>query len=287
MLLQGRCAIVTGGSRGLGAAIVKAFVENGCSVVTCAREAEVLSALINETAVDETTKARLFTMRADVSSPNDVQSLVQSAKSRFGKIDIVVNNAGILGPTGPCESLDWQSWSQTFEINLCGPVLLCRAVIPMFKEQRHGRIINISGGGAANPRAQFSAYAASKAALVRLTETLAEELADFGVTANAIAPGAFLSRMTEELLAAGEERVGEKAYRQALALKSGEGGSKEKAANLCVFLASDEASFINGRLLSAVFDPWQELGRFKEQLVKSDVYTLRRIVPADRGFGWE
>jgi NAD(P)-dependent dehydrogenase (short-subunit alcohol dehydrogenase family) len=131
----------------------------------------------------------------------------------------------------------------------------------------------------------LSAYAASKAAVVRLAETLALELASRRVDVNALSPGALNTQMLDEVLAAGPERVGEQRYRQALSQKSGGGAPPERAAELAVWLASPASDGITGKLLSAVWDPWERLAEHRTELA-SDIYTLRRIVPADRGLDW-
>jgi 3-oxoacyl-[acyl-carrier protein] reductase len=285
LLLKGRNAIVTGGSRGLGKAIAQAFLTNGANVAICGREPANLKTAVKELQPHSISKESLYAVGADVSRENDVKYLVESVLDKFGRLDIVVNNAAILGPIGESETVDWQEWQRTLEINLGGTMLLCRAAIPLFKKQKRGKIINLSGGGATSARPRFSAYAVSKAALVRLTENLAEELKDYNVDVNAIAPGAFQSDMLEEILKAGPDRVGAKAYEQAK--KGDTTGSMERAAALCVFLASEATDSITGKLISAIWDPWQSLPKHKEHLRDSDLYTLRRIVPSDRGLNWE
>ena len=131
----------------------------------------------------------------------------------------------------------------------------------------------------------FSAYAASKAALVRLTETFAEELKEARVDVNAIAPGALNTRLLDEVLAAGPQREGQDFYRRSLQQKQEGGAPLERGAELAVFLASPRSDGLSGRLISAVWDDWAALPGQKERLMASDVYTLRRIVPRDRG--WE
>jgi 3-oxoacyl-[acyl-carrier protein] reductase len=160
---------------------------------------------------------------------------------------------------------------------------MCRAVLPHFRSQKHGKIINLSGGGATAPLPRLSAYAASKAAVVRLTETLAHELRDDGVFVNAIAPGALNTRLLDEVLAAGPQQVGEEFYRKSLEQKNRGGTPLERGAALAVFLASTDSDGISGRLLSAAWDDWQQLPRYRDELARSDIYTLRRITPQDRG----
>jgi 3-oxoacyl-[acyl-carrier protein] reductase len=146
--------------------------------------------------------------------------------------------------------------------------------------------VNESGGGATNPMPNISAYAASKAAVVRMTETLALELEAHHITVNAVAPGALNTPLQDQLLAAGPDVVGESLYKRILAVREGGGAPLEVGAGLCVFLGSAASDGINGRLISAVWDDWRDLPNHGDELTKSDVYTLRRIVPKDRGFTW-
>ncbi|MDP3510681.1 MAG: SDR family oxidoreductase [Candidatus Melainabacteria bacterium] len=287
MLLKERSAIITGASRGLGKAIAQAFLANGCNVTICGRDEKKLREAAAELQAGCQTSAQIKALKADVASESEVKALVAGAIQQFGQLDIIVNNAAILGPIGPTELVDWQEWLRTVQINLGGPVLLCRAAIPHLKAQRAGRIINLSGGGATAPRPCFAAYASSKAALVRFTETLAEELKEFDITVNALAPGALNTEMLEQVLQAGSAMAGSKAFADACLQKDQGGNSLEQAAALCVFLASDTASAITGKLISAAWDPWQKLSLHEKRLVNSDIYTLRRITPADRGQDWQ
>src|SRR5262249_40578419 len=138
------------------------------------------------------------------------------------------------------------------------------------------------GGGATKPMPYMSAYAASKAALIRFGETLAEELKGAGIDVNAIAPGALNTRLMEEVIEAGPDRVGRTFYEQTLKQKETGGTPLEKGAALCAFLASSQSDGITGRLLSALWDPWEDPVRLREVLSVTDMYTLRRIVPEDR-----
>jgi 3-oxoacyl-[acyl-carrier protein] reductase len=204
----------------------------------------------------------------------------------MGGLDILVCNAGVYGPKGPLEAIDWAEWQLAIAINLLGTVYSCRAVIPSFKKQGFGTIILLSGGGATKPMPYLSAYAASKAAVVRFGETLAEELRDSNIAVNSIAPGALNTRLLAEVLEAGPERVGPAFYEQSLR-QSREGGTPlELGAALCVFLASNDGTGLTGKLISAVWDPWHSIGEHVDDLRESDIYTLRRIVPGDRGASW-
>lgn len=290
--LAGRRALVTGSSQGLGLAIARAFVEEGASVMLCARSGGPLEAARRELtslatpaspAADE---QRVVAMTADVSSPDEVRRLVEGTTRTLGGIDLLVCNAGIYGPKGAFDEVDWGEWADAIAVNLNGVALVCREVLPQMKERRAGKILVLSGGGATKPMPNVSAYAASKAAVVRLAETIAEEVREFGIDVNSIAPGALNTRLLDEVLAAGPEKVGEDFYRQSLRQKVEGGSSLEHGASLCVFLASPEGDGITGKLISAVWDPWAEFGAHRDDLKSTDIYTLRRIVPEDRGRKW-
>lgn len=229
---------------------------------------------------------RVIAIQADVSKPSDISALVEKALAELPSIDILVANAGVYGTKGSLESIDWDEWSDAIDINLKGTVMLCRAVLPHFKQKRYGKIILLSGGGATKPMPYLSAYAASKAAVVRFGETLAEEVASYNIDVNSIAPGALNTRLLDEVLAAGPEKVGESFYQQSIKQKQSGGVSLEKGAALCVFLASAASDGVTGRLISVIWDPWQDFSKHWEEIKNSDIYTLRRIVPKDRGKDW-
>jgi 3-oxoacyl-[acyl-carrier protein] reductase len=223
---------------------------------------------------------------ADVSNPQDVDRLLGVARSTFPSFQILVNNAGVYGPKGTIEEIDWQEWVRAIEINLYGSVLMCRGILPHFKAQKYGKIIQLSGGGATNPMPCISAYAASKAAIVRFAETLAEEVREHRIDVNSIAPGSLNTRLLDEVLAAGPEKVGRNFYERSLKQKEQGGAPLERGADLAVFLASSASDGITGKLISAVWDPWETLPEHLAELLKTDIYTLRRIVPKDRGYDW-
>lgn len=285
-ILDGRAAVITGANQGLGEAIAAAYVLAGADVFLCARDeaklAEVQTRLKGLAAAGQ----RVEAMRADVSKREDVSRLASVALSVFPQIHILVNNAGVYGPKGRIEEIDWDEWVQAIEINLLGSILTARAFLPHFRSQHYGKIIQLSGGGATAPLPYISAYAASKAAIVRFMETLAEEVKEDGVDINSIAPGALNTRLLDEVLEAGMEKVGRGFYERALKQKEEGGAPLERGAALTVFLGSSLSDGITGKLISAVWDPWEQFPEHMEDLKKSDIYTLRRIVPKDRGQSW-
>ena len=286
MKLKGRNIIITGSSQGFGFDAAKAFVREGANVAICARNGERLQSAKDELALCAMKTARVISMPADVSRPEDVHRLVEHAVAEFGGVDALLCNAGVYGPKGPIADVDWADWAKAIEINLNGTVLPCRAVIPHMKKMGRGRIIIMSGGGATKPLPFLSAYAASKAAVVRFAETLAEELTDSQIYVNTVAPGALNTRMLDEVLKAGPGLVGQKFYNEMVKVKEQGGTPLEVGTSLCVFLASDESEGITGKLISAVWDPWREFPDRLDDLKGTDIFTLRRIIPKDRRKNW-
>ncbi len=286
MPLKGRQALITGAGEGLGAAIAEHYVASGASVMLCARTEAALEAVAARLRPRLRGDQAVHFQRADVSICVDIDNLVRRAVDVFSNLSVLVNNAGIFGPIGLLEELDWGEWSKAISINLLGTVYPCRAVLPHFKRRGYGKIINLSGGGATNPLPRLSSYAASKAAVVRFTETLALECAGDGIDVNSIAPGALATRMTEQLVNAGPDRAGAGMHERVSKMYAGGGTSLDKAASLCVYFGSSASDGITGKLISAVWDPWPNLADHRSELADSDIYTLRRITPEDRGKSW-
>jgi NAD(P)-dependent dehydrogenase (short-subunit alcohol dehydrogenase family) len=285
-VLNGRSALITGGTQGLGLQIARAYLVAGAAgVCICGRDRDTLAAALAELRDLAAPGQVVVGEAADVSRPEEVQRLLDAALGELGELTVLVSNAGVYGPKGPIEDCDWAQWVRAIEINLLGSVLATRAVIPHFRRARYGKIIQLSGGGATGPLPGLSAYAASKAAVVRFAETLAGELREHHVDVNAMAPGALNTRMLDEVLVAGAEQVGETFYRRALEQRRSGGVPLERGGELAVFLGSAASDGLTGKLLSAVWDPWTELADRRADL-DSDVYTLRRVVPRDRGLSW-
>jgi len=285
MKLKNLNALITGGSQGLGKVIAEHFLREGANVVLCARSEKELSATRDELAKHFPAQ-KVLAKTCDVANEAQVDELVAFTLRGLGSLEALVLNAGIYGPMGPTESVPLDEWRRALDINLFGVLLPSRAAIPHFKKAGRGKIVVLSGGGATNPLPNISAYAASKAAVVRLMETLAEELKSFRVDVNAIAPGALATRLVDEVLAAGPERVGAAFFAKNQGWKENGAVPLELGANLAVYLASAESDGITGKLISAQWDPWRELQQHREELAKSDIYCLRRIVPEDRGKKW-
>ena len=291
MKLAHRNAIITGASVGLGRAIAEVFVREGANVLLCARDVSALDTararLREACAGGDAEPPGIHVLPCDVSSEKEVRALFARADEVFpGPLHVLVNNAGIYGPKGPTELVSLEEWRRCVDINLFGTLIPCREAMLRFKKTGGGKIVNLSGGGATNPMPNLSAYASAKAAVVRLTETLALELQPFGVDVNAVAPGALNTRLLDEVIEAGPEKVGAEFYKKSLRQASEGGVPLELGAELCAWLASVESDGITGKLLSAKWDPWKRLQDYKAVLQAGDIYALRRITPEDRGRSW-
>jgi len=284
--LAGRTALITGASQGLGLEIAGSYLDAGAAgICICGRDALTLENALRDLRKRAKPGQKVLGEVADVSRPDDLRRLVELGLAGLGEITILVSNAGVYGPKGRIDQIDWLEWTRAVEINLLGSVLPARELVPHFTRRGYGKIVQLSGGGATGPLPGLSAYAASKAAVVRFAETLAEELREHRVDVNAIAPGALNTRMLDEVLRAGSQSVGEAFYERALEQQRSGGIPLRYGAKLAVFLGSAASDGITGKLLSAVWDPWCELAERRADL-DSDVYTLRRIVPSDRGLDW-
>ena len=286
MTLSDRAALVTGASRGLGLEIARAFVRNGADVFLCARDATALEKARRTVASEASAGQRVLAQAGDVSAESDVAAIGRSALEAFPHLQILVNNAGVYGPLGPADAVAWTDWIHAVQINLFGSVLMCRTLTPHFRRQHYGKIIQLSGGGATGPLPNISAYATSKAAVVRFAETIADELRNDGIDVNAVAPGALNTRMLDQVLEAGPDAVGADFYARALRQQAEGGVPLARGVDLCVFLASSASDGITGKLISAVWDPWEAFPEVKADLQTTDIYTLRRIVPRERGRTW-
>jgi NAD(P)-dependent dehydrogenase (short-subunit alcohol dehydrogenase family) len=270
----------------LGAEIARHYVTNGASVMICARNADKLAAEQRVLAPLLAPGARIITIVADIGEPADVDSIFNKLRSEFPRLDILVNNAGIYGPMGRIEDVAWDQWVDAVRVNLLGLVYVSRAAMPLFRAQHYGKIINISGGGGTSPMPAITAYAASKAGVVRFTESLALECRDDHIDVNAIAPGALVTQMMDQLLDAGPEKVGQPFFDRMKKIAQEGGTPLGVGAALCVFLGSSESDGITGKLIAAQWDRWEDWPKHLDELNASDVYTLRRIVGRDRNKEW-
>jgi len=270
--LADKGALITGGSRGIGRAVARAFLEEGARIVIISRH----RAELEETARELSQLGPCLALSGDVSREDEVSFLVQESLKKLGRIDILVNAAAVTGPIGPFFQNDLKSWRACLEINLWGTIYPIYYILPHFIARKRGKIINFSGGGATRGRKNFSAYATAKTAVIRLTEILALELKEFNIQVNAIAPGIVKTRMIEEIISAGPESAGQE-YWDLLNRPENAFDPPELAARLAVFLASEEADEISGKLISARWDEWQNPETLRRMKEEADFFVLRRI----------
>jgi 3-oxoacyl-[acyl-carrier protein] reductase len=263
--------------------LVQRFWLEGYSLgVVSRKETEIHDVLNN---LPPRSNQTAISLSCDLARPEEVAGLIERVKRSLPKLNVLLNNAAIQGPIGTLEFNDFAEWQRTIQVNLLAPVALCQGLIPALSADGGGAIINLSGGGATGPRANFSAYATAKAGLARFSETLAEELKQKNIRVNSIAPGAMKTAMLGEVLARGAV-AGDRELTIASKVFEGGGASMDRVADLALFLASGAASGITGKLISAVWDNWDVWSEHIDDLSMSDVYTLRRITGRDRGMTW-
>jgi 3-oxoacyl-[acyl-carrier protein] reductase len=236
--LDGRIALVTGAARGMGRATALTLARRGAAVaVNDTRQAfaEAVAAEI------EAAGGRALVCPGDVSDEGQVEAMIAAVVARFGTVDILVNNAGILRATSPLETIPLEEWQQMLAVNLTGVFLCTRAVLPIMKAQRSGKIVNVSSSAGRSTSTFGGAhYTTAKAAVLGLTRHTAREAAPFGINVNAVAPGSIDTDMVREL--APPERM-EEERRQ---IPLGRLGTAQDEANLVAFLCSEEASYLSG-----------------------------------------
>ena len=272
--LEGKVAFITEGGRGIGRAIARACAAEGAGLALVSRTA----AELEETAamVRDEHGAKAITLLADVSVREEVDRAVDQTLAHYGAIDVLVNNAGNIGPVNTAWNCDPEEWAQTISIHLMGVFYGCHAVLPHMLERGRGRLVNMSGVGGPNT----TAYDAAKTAIVNFTENLALELKDTPITVNAISPGSIHTRMWEETrdlsLAIGDLAT----YERGVQVTSGQGASIGRAAELAVFLGSDDCGTLSGRLIRAFADRFEDFPDHVEEIMASESYQLRRVDPA-------
>jgi 3-oxoacyl-[acyl-carrier protein] reductase len=238
MLLQGKSAIVTGGSQGIGTAVSLMLAEEGANVCLTYRshkeEAEEVAKQI------ENMGRKVVCIKCDISSFAEAETVVKTALDVFGKIDILVNNAG-MNWDGVCWKMTEEQWDRVLEVNLKGYFNFTRHVAPLFKDQKSGRIINVTSINGLRGKFGQSNYSASKAGIIGYTKAVAKELGSFGVTVNAVAPGLIETAMLKNNEA--HDKIIDMAMAEIVLKRVGQ---PEDLANVIAFLASDKAKHVTG-----------------------------------------
>ena len=276
--------VVTGGSTGIGLTVAEHVSRAGARVVICARgEAQLARAASH---LEQTCDAHVRSVVSDVSRPEDVERVFDAAAA-LGAVRGVVHCAAVLGPIGPVIQVDPDAWLETVRVNLFGTFLVTRAACRrMIAAAQGGSVVLLSGGGAGSTFPNYTAYASGKVAVARFAETVALEVASHAIRVNCVAPGFVATRIHEQTLAAGEAAGA--AYLQRTKDELARGGVPPAvAARAILFLLSSRSEGITGRFVAAPHDGWEHWADHLDEIRGSDLFTLRRIVPRDRGMDWQ
>jgi NAD(P)-dependent dehydrogenase (short-subunit alcohol dehydrogenase family) len=268
--MNGKTVLITGAGRGIGKRLALGFAQAGARVALLARSQAELDLAKLEI---EQAGGAAMRIRADVRDLDHLTAAMDRIRAAYGPVDVLIGAAGVQGPIGPLWRTKPKAWSEAIEVNLIGAVNSCRAVVPSMIERRSGKIILLGGPGSGYTRPYFTAYAASKAAIVRFVECVADEVRDHNVQVNCMAPGPAYSSMTDEILHAGEDLAGTKEIEAAQRVRVTGGETPEKQVQLALFLASGRSNHISGKLIH-VSDDWR---RLEQENMKPELYTLRRV----------
>jgi len=264
--------IISGASSGIGAKLVEALVADGHGLFVCARRGALLDVVTRQQTIAQ---GRV----CDVSDEEQVKNFLAWVLGLTSHVDVLINCAGRFGAIGPLDTTDSAEWLDTIRVNLFGTYLMVKYTLPLLAKSSDPRILNFSGGGAFSPFPNYSAYACSKAAVVRLTECLGTELASRGIAVNAIAPGFVATEAHQATVRAGADRAGSLHFRRTEAILD-DGGAQMTSVIDCVrTLLSPETRGLTGKTISVNFDPWRTKAFMASipGMTRSDLYTMRRL----------
>lgn len=270
--LENKVVMITGAGRGVGKRLALGFAAAGARVGLIARSKPELELTKLEI---EHAGGSALQLRADVTDAESVRSAAERLRAQAGEVDVLVCAAAIQGPVGPLAEMAPAAWAETIATNLNGVVYSISAVLPGMIKRRSGKIIVLAGGGSDRPRPNFTAYAASKAGVARMSECLAGELSSQNIQVNCMSPGGAYTHMTDEILRAGS-RAGWREIEEAQRIRITGGEPAEKQIQLALFLASERSNHITGKFLH-VNDDWRKL---QNATPHSDLFTLRRLIKA-------
>lgn len=281
MIKEKKIVLITGATGVIGSCLAEHFAKAGYKLILSGRSKDKLNKL------GKKIKGDVLVYPADMAKRNDIKKLIDFVKKKVGKLDVVIPAAGIYGEIGKIEQCNLKKWEEAFRVNVFGAMNVVKFALPLLKKSVFASVIFFAGGGeGALPH--FSSYAASKGAVLRLAETLAQEWKDWKIRVNTIYPGAINSGFVESIIKAGAERAGKEMYQKAQDQISGkeETVTPDKAGELCVFLASEKAVGITGKIFAARYDNLEKIQEHKGDIMNSDIYTSRRIKPEYFGYGW-
>jgi NAD(P)-dependent dehydrogenase (short-subunit alcohol dehydrogenase family) len=264
---------IAGASSGIGAALTRALAADGHELFVCARRTDRLAKVAEG-------YRSVFYAGCDVGREAEVENFFRQVAERTNSLDVLIHCAAILGPIGVFHEVNSDEWMAAVRTNLFGAYLVAKNAVPLMKAEHRPRIIILSGGGAFDPMPRVSAYGVSKAAIVRLVETLAVELAPRNIAVNAVAPGFVATEIHQTTLAAGRELGGEH-YDRTAKLVSEWDDSMDVPIDCVRYMLSEAARRLTGKTISARYDPWgePEFDQRIDQIMASPLYTAQRTVP--------
>ncbi len=271
-MVDRKSIVITGASSGFGAAFARALARDGHNLFICARRsnrlAEVAAGL-----------PAVFYAACDVSQETQVQNFFHQVGERFRSVDAVIHCAAILGPIGTFDSVKSEEWIAAISANVLAAYLVAKYALPYLQSAKRPRILMLSGGGAFDPMPNVSAYGSSKAAIVRLVETMAVELRARNIAVNAVAPGFAATEIHQSTLAAGRERGGDH-YERTMKFMSNWDDSMDIPIDCIRYMLSDKAAKLTGKTISARYDPWgqPEFDQWIDQIAASPLYTTQRTI---------
>ncbi len=273
-MLKNRVIAITGAGRGIGKSLAEACKKEGYKVAICARSQKELDETLAE--LKKINELPCLAFKCDVTSESETKAFFEKVQKDLGPLYGLICAAGVYGHIGPFLESTFEEWEKALDINLKGTALSVHTAAPYFDKSASGRVILFSGGGQ-GPLPNFSAYAISKGGVWRMTETFGAELAQRNIFLNSIAPGAVNTKLLDELLEAGPDRVGKEFYEKSLAQREQGGTSPAKSAELALYLLSEKSTGLYGKTLSAVWDPYKDFTNL-EKMSQSDIYQVRRVV---------
>lgn len=272
-MLENKKIIITGGSMGIGLEVAQKCAEQGALLILVSRHSDDLDKaikMIKRNGQDH----RYYCL--DVSKPEKVKEMADFAAKDLSSIDGLVNCAGTYGPIGKIDEIDPIKFTTAININLLGTFYMCHYFIPLLKKSKRGKIVNYSGGGAASPFPNYSAYAVGKIGIVRLTENMAIEYMNENIDINVVAPGFVITRLHQETIKA-DKKAGEDFLKKTINQIDKGGVPADLAARLTVFLLSPDSDLITGKFISAPWDPWENKNFLNRLKNDKDFATIRRI----------
>jgi NAD(P)-dependent dehydrogenase (short-subunit alcohol dehydrogenase family) len=262
--------LITGGTSGIGQRLSEYFSKKNIVIICSTKNNNFLKIKKNK---------NILSYKCDVSNLKSVINFSKLLKKKIKKIDVIINCAGTYGNIGKFYDLNFSQWKKAIEVNFFGNFLICKYFFKFLEKSKVRKIINFGGGGAFNAFPNYSSYATSKAAVVRFTETIAEELKSKRILVNCIAPGFVATNIHKKTIKSGPKKTGNKFYLETIRkLKTG-GTPYQKIIDCIVFLISKKSKSLTGKTISVNFDKWNSPSFLKkiDQLNKSDALTMRRI----------